>query len=174
MTIGTTFEAYVGERRGALRRFAVVLCGDPVLAEDLVQDVLARVFERWAQVSAADSVHAYVRRMLVNEFLTWRRRTGRTRSYADLDAYLTPVADPADGRADALALVAELARLPRQQRAALVLRYYEDMPYAEIAEVLGSGENAARSNVSRALANLRIELAGDPPAGSPSRMEARP
>jgi RNA polymerase sigma-70 factor (sigma-E family) len=173
-----TFEEYATGRRRALFRFAVVLCGNPVLAEDLVADVLGRVFERWAQVSAADNIHAYVRRMVVNEFLGWRRRSGRTSAHADLDDVAVPVADHADGRADRLALISELGKLPRQQRAALVLRYYEGLSYAEIAATLGSGENAARSNVSRALATLRIEMT-DEPAGRcrtdrPTRAEARP
>ena len=152
------FEDYVRTRRRALYRFAVVLSGDPVLAEDLVADSLARAFERWPQVSRADNIHAYVRRMLVNQFLSWRRRGARVATLADLESLLAPVADHAPDTADALALIAELSALPRQQRAALVLRYYEGMSYAEIAQTLGSGENAARSNVSRALASLRIQL----------------
>jgi RNA polymerase sigma-70 factor (sigma-E family) len=152
------FDEYVRTRRRALYRFAVVLSGNPVLAEDLVADSLARAFERWHQVDRADNVHAYVRRMLVNEFLSWRRRSVRMAVRADLESLLAPVADHAVSTADTLALVAELAALPRQQRAAVVLRYYEGLSYAEIADILGSGESAARSNVSRALASLRIQM----------------
>jgi DNA-directed RNA polymerase specialized sigma24 family protein len=64
----------VEQRRQSLFRSAVVLCGDPVLGEDILADVLGRAYERWNQVSAADNVHAYVRRMIVNEYLEWWRR----------------------------------------------------------------------------------------------------
>jgi hypothetical protein len=78
------FEHYVIESRQRLYRFAVVLCGDPVLASDLITDVLGRAFERWHQVSAARDPHAYVRRMVVNEFVSWQRRRARTVPYAEV------------------------------------------------------------------------------------------
>lgn len=159
------FEQYVAQRRPALFRFAVVLCGDPVLADDVVSDTLGRAYERWAQVGAADHVHAYLRRMVLNEYLSLRRRAARTAVRDDVGDLLPPVADPADAHAARHELVAELRRLPAKQRAAVVLRYYEGLPFAEIAQLLGSGENAVRSNVSRGLAALRVQLAdpGDGP-----------
>ncbi len=157
------FEDYVRARRSALFRFAVVLTADPVLADDLVGDVLGTAFERWAQVSAADNVHAYVRRMVLNEFLSWRRRRARTVPWVDLTQFADPTTDHGDTHAEQQALLAELSLLPAKQRAALVLRYYEGMSFADIAELLGSGENAVRSNVSRALARLRITMT-DPTA----------
>lgn len=156
------FESYVRERRGALFGFAVVLTADPVLADDLVSDVLGVAFERWATVSAADHVHAYVKRMVVNEFLTWRRRRARTAPWAT-----PPEPEVVETEADQHALIAELRELPAKQRAALVLRYYEGMSFAEIAQLLGTGENAVRSNVSRALTRLRITLT-EPPAEQPT------
>jgi len=151
------FEEYVRSRRGALFGFAVVLTADPVLAEDLVSDVLGVAFERWTQVSAADHVHAYVKRMVVNEFLSWRRRRARTSPWA---VPPEPALAEVNVDADSDDLIAELRALPPRQRAALVLRYYEGMSFEEIAALLGTGENAVRSNVSRALARLRITLAG--------------
>jgi RNA polymerase sigma-70 factor (sigma-E family) len=154
----SSFEGYVAGHQRSLFRFAVVLCADVVLAEDLVQDVLGRAYERWGQVSRAANVHAYVRRMLVNEFIGWRRRLTRTAPHADVGLYLDAVPDSTAQHADREELMAELAKLPRRQRAALVLRYYEGLSYADIADAMGCGQGAVRSYVSRGLANLRIEL----------------
>jgi RNA polymerase sigma-70 factor (sigma-E family) len=159
---------YVTERRPALFRFAVVLTGDPVLADEIVSDALAKAFEQWTRVSAAENLHAYVRRMVLNEYLGWRRRTARLSVRPDIADLVAPVADHADAHAEQQRLVAELRLLPPKQRAAIVLRFYEGLPYREIADLLGSGENAVRSNVFRALATLRIQLTDGPDeAGRP-------
>jgi RNA polymerase sigma-70 factor (sigma-E family) len=150
------FETYVEQRRQSLFRFAVVLCGNPVLAEDILTDVLGRAYEQWDRVSAADNVHAYVRRMLVNEYVGWWRRLARTTPAADVDPGSTP--DHAEQHAERTAVVAELAKLPRKQRAVLVLRFYEGLPDDEIAQVLGCRPSTVRSNASRALATLRIGM----------------
>jgi RNA polymerase sigma-70 factor (sigma-E family) len=155
------FEEYLTGARHRLFRFAVVLCGDPVLAEDIVTDVLGRAYERWHQVGAADNVHAYVRRMVVNEYLTWRRRAARSSPRADLVDLVDRVGSSPDhgGRhAERDALRFELDRLPKQHRAAIVLRYYEDMPDDEIADVLGCRIGTVRSSISRGLATLRIVM----------------
>jgi RNA polymerase sigma-70 factor (sigma-E family) len=157
----TDFAGYVDEQRHRLFRFAVVLCGDPVLADDIVAEVLARAYERWDRVSAATNVHAYVRRMVVNEFLSWRRRATRTSPRADLVELADRAAqspDPGHAHAERAALAAELVRLPRQQRAAIVLRYYEGLPDDEIADVLGCRPVTVRSNISRGLATLRVVM----------------
>jgi RNA polymerase sigma-70 factor (sigma-E family) len=161
------FEQFVQDRQHSLFRFAVVLCGDPSLAEDLVQNVLGRAFERWHRVAAAQDANAYVRRMVVNEYLDWRRLRQRSTPVAEFFENQVPSqADPTDQHDDAAVLVAELGRLPRKQRAALVLRYYAGMSYAEVAAHLGCRESTARTHTTRALATLRIELA-------PRRVPAR-
>ena len=155
------FEEYLAGARHRLFRFSVVLCGDPVLAEEIVTDVLSRAFERWQQVSAADNVHAYVRRMVVNEYLTWRRRTARTTPHADLiDLIDRRGGNPDHGaqHAERDALLAELARLPKQHRAAIVLRFYEGLTDDQIADVLGCRPGTVRSSISRGLASLRIVM----------------
>lgn len=151
------FETYVEQRRKSLFRFAVVLCGNPVLAEDILTDVLGRAYEKWDRVGAADNVHAYVRRMIVNEYVGWWRRLARTTPVADV-AEPDPAPDPADQHAERTAVVAELAKLPRKQRAVLVLRFYEGMSDHEVAQVLGCRPSTVRSNASRALAALRIGM----------------
>lgn len=153
------FDHYVAERRHALFRFAVVLTGDPILADDVVADALVSAYENWARVSNADNVHAYVRKIVLNEYLSWRRLAARTAVRSDVADLLEPEADHAEQHAVHHQLVVEMRRLPPKQRAALVLRYYEGLSFAEIAAALGSGENAVRSNVSRALQRLRVQFA---------------
>jgi RNA polymerase sigma-70 factor (sigma-E family) len=161
---GVQFEQYVTESRQRLYRFAVVLSGDTVLAEELLTDVLGRAFERWHQVSAASDSHAYVRRMLVNEFVSWQRRRARTVPHAEVTQLADLRAsrlgraapDPGDVQAERSALLDELSRLPARQRAPIVLRYYEDLGDDDIAAVLGCRIGTVRSAISRGLAALRI------------------
>jgi RNA polymerase sigma-70 factor (sigma-E family) len=161
------FEQYVNESRQRLFRFAVVLCGDTVLAGDLIADVLGRAFERWDQVGAARDVHAYVRRMVVNEFVSWQRRRARVVLYAELGHVVDSQAsrsgsfgpDIDDVQAERETLLEELSRLPARQRAAIVLRYYEDLSDDDIAATLGCRVGTVRSAISRGLATLRINRA---------------
>jgi RNA polymerase sigma-70 factor (sigma-E family) len=156
------FDEYVAANRQALFRFAVVLTGDVVLADDVVADTLARAYEKWSRVRASASIHAYVRKMVVNEYLGWRRRAARHGFQTELIDVEDPASDFPTTHADQQQLAAELRLLPPKQRAALVLRYYEGLSFAEIAVVLGTGENAVRSNVSRALSRLRVQMTDDP------------
>jgi RNA polymerase sigma-70 factor (sigma-E family) len=168
-------EDYVAQQRGALLRFAVVLSGNAVLAEDLVADALDTAFERWDRIAALAQPHAYVRRMLLNEYLDWRHRARRTQVSADLAELLAPIADHAQQHAEQAALAVELQKLPRRQRAALVLRFYEGLSYDQIAAAIGCSVATARSHVFRALARLRIEMESDDeePAAATRRLEAQ-
>lgn len=165
---GVQFEQYVAESRRRLFRFVVVLCGDPVLAGDLLADVLSRAFERWGQVSAARDPHAYVRRMLVNEFVRWLRRRARAVPHpevgqlVDLRTSRLGTLGPAfdDVHAERAALLDDLSRLPARQRAAIVLRYYEDLRDEDIGATLGCRIGTVRSLISRGLATLRISRMG--------------
>jgi RNA polymerase sigma-70 factor (sigma-E family) len=153
------FDRFVAERQRSLFRFAVVLSGDLHLAEELVQSVLARAFERWSQVAAADDRNAYVRRMLVNEYISWRRVAIRSTPVAEFfDEQLAGEPDHADRYSQAAELAEELDRLPRKQRAVLVLRFYAGMSFAEVAACLGCREATARAYATRALATLRIDM----------------
>ncbi|XVV03943.1 SigE family RNA polymerase sigma factor [Actinosynnema sp. CA-248983] len=156
------FAEYVAQRRPALMRFATVLTCQPWLAEDLVSDVLGRVYERWDRISRLDEPHAYVRRMVVNEYISWRRRLARTSPRAQITD--TTLGDGADERAERDAMIRRLASLPRRQRAAVVLRYYAGLPDAEIAAALGCRVTTVRSQISRALASLRVDLTANPHA----------
>lgn len=161
------FADYVAGQRPALMRFATVLTCRTWLADDLVSDVLGRAFERWDRISALDEPHAYVRRMVVNEYLSWRKRLARTAPRAEVE--VAELSDGADERAERDAMIRLLAALPRKQRAAVVLRYYAGLPDREIAAHLGCRETTVRSQIHRALAALRIDLTAD----SPSFQETR-
>jgi RNA polymerase sigma-70 factor (sigma-E family) len=156
-----SFEDLVKTELPGLLRFATALCGDPDQGRDLVQEVLVRAFERWDRIADVSRPGAYLMRMTTNEFLSWRRRWyTRSVDSAAVDA-LDRVAEPDRDHADDVAIRDDLewrlARLPRRQRAALVLRFYLDLDYPEAAQVLGCAEGSVRSACSRGLAALRLD-----------------
>lgn len=160
------FDDWVAARGSALMRFAYVLTGHQDQAEDAVQDALSRALPRWERIRQADDPDAYVRRMVVNAHTSWWRRFRRRESPAeDPVGRAAPTAgrdtDPGAATVDQLVLWEACRRLPTDQRVAVVLRYYEDLPYAEIAARTGVREGSARARVSRGLATLREELGGD-------------
>jgi RNA polymerase sigma-70 factor (sigma-E family) len=153
------FEVWLRSELPALLRFADALCGSRTLAEEIVQDVALKVHRRWSRIGPLPHREAYVRRMIINEFLSWRRKWSRMVPQADLlDQRRDTGPDLAEEHADRAELVAELARLPRKQRAVVVLRYVEGLPDAEIGRLLGCAETTVRSHASRALATLRVTL----------------
>lgn len=157
--MGVDFHEYVVTRRQPLLRLAYLLTGDAHLAEDVVQTALLRAFRQWRRVSRADQPDAYVRRMVVNAYVDGKRRRSSTEAPTapvDLPAVATGP-DHGDAHAERTVMWTALAGLPRVQRAVLVLRFYEDLDDAHIAELLGSTPSTVRSNASRALATLRKE-----------------
>jgi RNA polymerase sigma-70 factor (sigma-E family) len=157
-----TFEQFAVARLPSLLRYAVVLTGDRDLAQDVVQEVLARTQVRWKRISEADSPEAYVRRMVLNEFLSWRRSWAARNVHAvgerlvDLDDARGGVRDHAHHIVEADALWARLATLGRKQRAVLVLRYYEQLDDNAIADLIGCTPATVRSQASKALKTLRL------------------
>ena len=157
-----SFEEWLDDQLPTLLRFATVLCGSRDLAQDLVQDVALKTQLRWSTLAHLEHRDAYVRRMLVNQHLSFRRKFARMvlREHVEhVDHDARPTFD--QQYADRVALLAELDRLPRRQRAVLVLRYYEGLDDASIAQTLGCGASTVRAHAARALAALRIE-ARDP------------
>ena len=153
-----SFDAFVTARGPALLRHAYVLTGDRHLAEDLVQEVLARLYLQWHRVAATTSPEGYVRTSLTRQFLSWRRR----RSSGERPTEHVPEGTTPYGGVDAVddddLLWRLLARLPRKQRAILALRFYDDRSDQQIAEILGVSASTVRSQASRALATLRDQL----------------
>jgi RNA polymerase sigma-70 factor (sigma-E family) len=159
---GVTFEQFAVARLPSLLRYAVVLTGDRELAQDVVQEVLARSQVKWRRISEADSPEAYVRRMVLNEYLSWRRSWAARNVHVvgerlvDLDDARGGVLDHAQDVVDADELWNRLAGLGRKQRAVLVLRYYEQLDDQAIADLIGCSPATVRSHASRALKTLRL------------------
>ena len=151
------FDDFATRELPSLLRYAAVLTGDHDLARDLVQDVMLKAHSRWPQVSAATHPRAYVRTMITNAHLSWRRRWAvRNVVLSSPDTVLALTVDDDVAAIDERAHLRQiLDTLPRQQRAALVLRYYEDLDDHEIAAVLGCTVGTVRGYISRALATLR-------------------
>jgi RNA polymerase sigma-70 factor (sigma-E family) len=148
---------WVAARGPALQRFAYLVTGSPDEAADAVQEAISRVLPRWSRLVAHGTAEAYVRRSIVNAAISAWRKQRRLVAVADPES--STVADPSQSLADADHAWALCAELPPQQRAAVVLRFYEDLPFAEIGRILGCPESTARSHVHRALAALRQRLA---------------
>ena len=152
------FTAYVRARQASFARFAYLLTGDPHSAQDLVQSALAKVYGKWDHISTVDSPDAYVRKVMVNEHTTWWRRQWRHRERTDSDLIrvLEPAATaPATHDDDLWSHVQSLAP---QQRAAVVLRFYEDLSVAQTAEILGCTVGTVKSHTSRAITSLRATM----------------
>lgn len=152
----------LGNAGDRLLRLAFQLCHDRAGAEDLVQQALEQVYRRWGRHGTdVEHAEAYARRAVVNEYL--RRR--RLRSATELVTDVLP--DVASAPPDAMvaerdAMWRALGVLPGRQRAALVLRYYEDLPDRDIAAVLDCRQATVRSLIARGLHALRASAAADP------------
>jgi RNA polymerase sigma-70 factor (sigma-E family) len=148
------FAEYLAARQPRLMRTAYLISGDADLAEDLVQTALAKLYLAWDRVGVLEHRDAYVRRMIINEHASWWRRRKRRPETATDSLPERPREDSYDDgtRAEIWAFV---QTLPARQRAVVVLRYYEQLTEAEIADVLGISPGTVKSQCSRALAALR-------------------
>ena len=154
------FGDFVATRSVALQKFAYLVTGDAEDARDAVQEALLGVFPRWERVARLGDPEAYVRRSIVNAHISAWRGSGRESPWEPswLDA---AVPDPAAATVDARLAVQLCATLPPRQRAAVVLRFYEDLDYPHIAQICGCSTGAARVLVHRALATLRERIRVD-------------
>ncbi|MEU4426398.1 SigE family RNA polymerase sigma factor [Actinoplanes sp. NPDC024001] len=156
-----TFEDFVSARLTSLVRYATVVTWDPRLAEDITQNVLVRAQARWSRISRMDAPEQYVKRMLVNEFLSWRRRRAARSvplSGETLAGFLPAAPDHAVQRDERDAMIRLIAGLPPRQRAVIALRFYEDLAVEQIAEILGCRTVTVRTHLMRALAALQSAL----------------
>jgi RNA polymerase sigma-70 factor (sigma-E family) len=154
-TARASFDSYVQQRGGALTRLAYLLVHDHHLAQDLTQETLARLHRHWTRVSSFDDPDAYVRRIMLNQLLSWRRRRSWSeRPTADVAADVM-TEDCAAAGADRDEMWALLETLTAQQRAVVVLRFYEDLDDKAIADLLGCSAATVRSHASKAFAKLR-------------------
>ncbi|CAM3359951.1 SigE family RNA polymerase sigma factor [Stackebrandtia soli] len=149
------FDAYVRARGAVLLRFAFLLCADSHRAEDFVQEALARCHRRWHRIERDANPDAYVRKAILRQYLSWRRRRSAGERAVEDVGDTRVIGDDSQRVVDQDALWRALACLPRRQRAVLVLRFYEDLPDDRIAELLGCSRATVRVHASRALAWLR-------------------
>ncbi len=147
------------------------VAGERLLAEDALQTAFAKAYTSWSRVQAADHPEAYVRRMAVNEVLNvlrrpWFRaeRSAEVAEHPGVAGHPSPESDTVERDA----LWRAVCALPPRQRAVVVLRYYEDMSEAEIAEVLGCSRGTVKSTASSALAKLRVHDLDASPTGDRS------
>jgi RNA polymerase sigma-70 factor (sigma-E family) len=153
------FTEYVALRWPPMLRTARLLTGDDGLAEDLVQTALEKCYVAWPRLRASEARDAYVRRTIVNIFISWQRR----RSWHEVPRDHMPDREAADHTVDVpqrSVLLAALATLPAKQRAVLVLRFYEDLSVQQVAAELSCSMGTVKSQTSDALGKLR-DLLGD-------------
>jgi RNA polymerase sigma-70 factor (sigma-E family) len=152
------FHDFVRSRWPALFRTAYLLTADRHEAEDLVQTALTKAYRSWRRVTRSDNADAYVRRILVTcqKDRFRKRRVSQWLTGAPPEP-VDPV-DPLAASDERQRLMAALATLPKRQRAVVVLRYWEDLPEAEVAAMLGCSTGTVKSQASKALAKLRAVL----------------
>ncbi|MEN3609397.1 SigE family RNA polymerase sigma factor [Plantactinospora sp. ZYX-F-223] len=149
------FDSFFRGRAPALLRTAYLLTGDRHLAEDLVQDALARTFRAWRRLADGGNPEAYARRVMYHlQVSVWRRRRVAETMPGDLPERHDH-ADYAHNTVERLALRRALQALPVRQRAVIVLRYFEDYSEAETADVLNCRIGTVKSHTARALRRLR-------------------
>lgn len=151
------FAEFVSARSGALLRGAWLLTGDAGKAEDLLQTVLAKAWRRWPAIVSGGAPEAYLRRALFTTYVSWWRRRWRAELPAAAPPERAGTGDLAGESADRDAVRRALARLSRQQRAVVVLRYVEDLSVERTAELLGCSANTVKVQASRALRSLRTD-----------------
>ncbi|KQV17544.1 MULTISPECIES: SigE family RNA polymerase sigma factor [unclassified Kitasatospora] len=154
------FMEFAAVRGRHLVRTAYLLTGgDAHLAEDLTQEALARLFSRWRKVSRLENPAGYAQTVLVNTFLSYRRRRSSSEQVTDSGAFAeSGVSEP--DLSLRVTMLQALGRLAPQDRAVLVLRFWEDRSVEETAAALRVSSSAVRSRSGRALTRLRA-LLGD-------------
>ena len=149
------FAQFIEARERALQRTAWLLTSDWALAQDLVQTALARSWPQWGRIGRGDDPEIYVRRVMLNTWATWRRRRWRAeRPYAMVRDHPAP-GDLAADVASRLTVSDLLAELTQRQRAVVVLRLFDDLSEAQVAQILDCAVGTVKATLSQALARLR-------------------
>lgn len=164
------FPTWVRANGDALLRFAYLVIGDHDRAADAVQDALVVACQRWRRIVGRGSPDAYLRRCVVNADTTrWRRFRRRERLAPDPTLFGKPRTGPDTAGQVVLedAMWSLCRQLPARQRAAIVLRYYDDYSDTEIAAVLECSTSTVRSQIHRGLATLRTRINATEEAATP-------
>ena len=158
MNVDEDFAEFVAARWTSLYRLAYLLAASPTGAEDLLQTTLEKAYVSWSRIGRMEHPEAYVRRMLATTLVSSRRRAWRAEQpFGTIPERAGESAElPVLDRAVLWPLV---CALPDRQRAVIVLRYYEDLSEAEIAEALGCARGTVKSQASAAVVALRRALA---------------
>jgi RNA polymerase sigma-70 factor (sigma-E family) len=164
------FTDFVAARMTALRRVAYLLCQDWHRADDLVQIAITKLYANWHRAAVMDHTEAYVRTILVREYIS-ERRSGWTRRVR-LDGSLPERTSAQPDHDMALDMKTALAGLPPRQRATIVLRFYCDLTVDQAAEVLGCTPGTVKSQTAKALGALRLTLG--PPGSDRSDTASQP
>ncbi|MGW4956320.1 SigE family RNA polymerase sigma factor [Nonomuraea sp. NPDC004186] len=155
------FVSFVRHRGDHHLKTAVLLTGDWHTAEDLVQSCLGKLYRVWHRLDTSSDPDAYLRRILVNTYRSWwRARWRREIPRAELPELPGP-GDVGDTRAVAEDVRQALARLPARQRTALVLRFFADLPEAEVAELMGCSPGTVKTHTHRGLQAMRRLISPD-------------
>jgi RNA polymerase sigma-70 factor (sigma-E family) len=156
LTAPPGFEEFVTLRSSRLLRAAYQLTHDWAQAEDLLQTAYAKAWRVWSRLSAEADPEPYLRKIMFNTYVTWWRRRWHGEEPTDsLPDQRHP--DEYNRSHDRDQLWRALGRLPRRQRAIVVLRFFEDMTEAQVADVLDCSVGTVKSQISRALAKLRLD-----------------
>jgi len=149
------FAQFIEAREQALQRTAWLLTNDWALAQDLVQAALARSWPYWGRIKRGDDPEIYVRRVMVNTWATWRRRKWRAEEPSGVLADRPAGGDMAADVATRVAVRQVLGALTERQRAVVVLRLFDDLPEAQVAQILGCAAGTVKATMSQALERLR-------------------
>ena len=156
----TAFSDFVGVSSGRLFRTAYLLVGDHQLAQDLLQESLIKTYVAWPRLRDVTKAEAYARRTLVTTQISWRRR----RSFHERPIAVLPesaVTDQTEALAGQDELWTQIHRLPPGQRAAVTLRFFEDLSEAQTAELMGCSVGTVKRQVASGLAKLRDRMGRD-------------
>ncbi|MFC7548135.1 SigE family RNA polymerase sigma factor [Plantactinospora sp. GCM10030261] len=155
------FTEYYVARGSRLRATAYLLCGDWHQAEDLTQITFAKLYRNWRRIAHREVLDAYARKVLLRAFLDERRRPWRREHITGHDSPELDYAVDAVDVESRMVLRAALLALPARQRAVLVLRFWEDLPVQQVAELLGLATGTVKSLSARGLNRLRAALDTD-------------
>ena len=151
------FAEFVAARSSALHRTAYLMVGERQLAQDLLQEAFTKTYVAWPSLRDPAKAEAYTRKVITTTAISWYRR----KSWQERPSDTIPEKSHS-GHADELTqrewVWSALQDLPARQRAAIVLRYYEDLTEAQTAAALGCAVGTVKSQVHAGLKTLRTTL----------------
>jgi RNA polymerase sigma-70 factor (sigma-E family) len=157
----TAFAEFAAARSTALYRAAYLMVGDHALAEDLLQEALTKTYVAWPKLRDVSKAEAYTRKAITTTAISWWRRKSWQQERPRGDVPERPYAEHSEDVAQRDWLWNELQSLPPRQRAAIVLRFYEDLTEAQTADAMGVTVGTVKSQVSDGLKKLRARLGPD-------------